>query len=767
MIERIGKSKFIGLLAFFAILFTIIPIEFFSLKAKAEETNVFEDGRFLKEEGDKYLRIMNVTKQGAEVLLYDKDSEISFYEYTPSEDNLIFDSYFAFATVPESFDDEDIPECISECLVFMTSGGPVSLYLSPDGRSCYLRDMTELYDGMLDGTYLYIPYVDSSTEIKVTEVPINVPVPTPPVAVEVYPSPTPPVIPSPIIINEITPRIDWRITQPPVEVTEVPWETPDEIVVETENWDEVTWIDSYEKLCECFYLRFEGVSWIEDAYVVDESAYKKYHNHERKPVADEVLCDPSVPDDLDKVNEARLNLFKNQKGKQFSNCELLFYADDVHDSNIGFTGIYVENGETVSATARLSTGKQAVEYFFQSIDWSRADNTGHDMFEVGPGYIRAKGDSSPEIVGDGGIADYLEYDIYIVPLEDGSIEAKGHVTVHGEGTEVLVYAIDAFATELQTDEEILEIEAFRKKRITEDCYYLTPGASGTDKYYTSPEPTVVEISGADVFSYITPGILSPGADGDPAVYITPGGTGEKTVIVEIPVECHPHHNDWPDDTDKEDRPEADSDTVYGYNSDEMTEADFIALMILFELMEDDNDGLSDNSGENSGNDDTAGEPVERADLSTMLDSHIMSIYASSELTESVGTHYADYMIDNDAKTAWVEGASGDGEGEYFTVKFDTEVELGGFIISNGYFKSSKLYDQNGKIDELLVEFDDGTFEKVELEDYSNSIINDSYSDMVIFEKYHKTKSVTFTIVSTYSGSKYSDTCVSEIGFLIK
>ena len=54
-----------------------------------------------------------------------------------------------------------------------------------------------------------------------------------------------------------------------------------------------------------------------------------------------------------------------------------------------------------------------------------------------------------------------------------------------------------------------------------------------------------------------------------------------------------------------------------------------------------------------------------------------------------------------------------------------------------------------------VEFEDGSVEYFELMDHG-------YDQIVFFDSPHWGKSITFTIESVYPGSRYSDTCISEI-----
>lgn len=180
--------------------------------------------------------------------------------------------------------------------------------------------------------------------------------------------------------------------------------------------------------------------------------------------------------------------------------------------------------------------------------------------------------------------------------------------------------------------------------------------------------------------------------------------------------------------------------------------------------------------EEKGYSDIAGK-YENIDLSDMeLDdipnSKIKSVTATSELEPGSGKYAPKNLIDNNSKTAWVEGISGEGVGETVTFEFYEAVPLAGFYIANGYFKSNDHYKQNGKVRWINVMLDDGTEEMFDLFEYglvagtTNFSVSDyAFSNYVRFGKVHVVKKVSFVIYSAEKGTKYDDICISEIGFL--
>ena len=134
---------------------------------------------------------------------------------------------------------------------------------------------------------------------------------------------------------------------------------------------------------------------------------------------------------------------------------------------------------------------------------------------------------------------------------------------------------------------------------------------------------------------------------------------------------------------------------------------------------------------------------------------VLTFYASSSLSEYGMTHSPDLAMDGDRTTGWVEGAAGQGEGEYLTIEFDDVYEIHGFTIYAGYQKSEDLYRKNSRPSAIQVVYDGGNSERYELADKNGG-------QEIELPAPVQTSSVTFVIDSVYSGSKYEDTVISEI-----
>ena len=135
-----------------------------------------------------------------------------------------------------------------------------------------------------------------------------------------------------------------------------------------------------------------------------------------------------------------------------------------------------------------------------------------------------------------------------------------------------------------------------------------------------------------------------------------------------------------------------------------------------------------------------------------VDSQIMT---SEKHINSTQDLQMESSIGTETTTAWVEGVSGTGEGEFVCFELDGSYTINGIKIWNGYQKSEDLYYKNARPQKLEVEFSDGTSERLKLQD------NVDGSQTFYFDG-RITSYVKISILSTYKGSKYEDTVMSEI-----
>jgi len=134
--------------------------------------------------------------------------------------------------------------------------------------------------------------------------------------------------------------------------------------------------------------------------------------------------------------------------------------------------------------------------------------------------------------------------------------------------------------------------------------------------------------------------------------------------------------------------------------------------------------------------------------------------ASSALPPQHGNRYdVKCAEDARARTAWVEGAAGDGVGEWveFTMKVGAPSDFSSVTVANGYQKSAESFKENGRVAELSLSVNDATIALLELKD----------SDRVQLLSFPGRKvkpgdRIRLTIAKVYPGAKYHDTALTEV-----
>lgn len=184
-----------------------------------------------------------------------------------------------------------------------------------------------------------------------------------------------------------------------------------------------------------------------------------------------------------------------------------------------------------------------------------------------------------------------------------------------------------------------------------------------------------------------------------------------------------------------------------------------------------------------------------------LDSFNIEVVCSSTLNNDPKYGISN-LFDNDIKTCWVEGVASDGSGsmddkidvccdqwrvlpfdscaEMFIVNFPfppRDIRISKIRIYNGYGKSEAFWKANNRIKRF----------GLDIYGYNGEIIHNDYTDNysykfqvmlkdtgwneIIFKDYLKDRDnisyisrMRFYILETYRGTKYNDTCISEIEF---
>ena len=125
---------------------------------------------------------------------------------------------------------------------------------------------------------------------------------------------------------------------------------------------------------------------------------------------------------------------------------------------------------------------------------------------------------------------------------------------------------------------------------------------------------------------------------------------------------------------------------------------------------------------------------------------------------------ADYGVrkafDGKQGTSWVEGEEGSGLGAWIKLDFGEEKEVVGLRVWGGDWYNSDAWQRANRPKELEILLDDGTKQTVKLED-------EMKVQRFTLDKPGKSSSVRIRIKSTYSGSTWLDTGISEIQVFAK
>ncbi|CAL8973802.1 hypothetical protein RHODGE_RHODGE_02973 [Rhodoplanes serenus] len=130
--------------------------------------------------------------------------------------------------------------------------------------------------------------------------------------------------------------------------------------------------------------------------------------------------------------------------------------------------------------------------------------------------------------------------------------------------------------------------------------------------------------------------------------------------------------------------------------------------------------------------------------------------ASSVLAPQLGNSYGvRNLFAGDPGAAWVEGAAGDGTGEWVTIAFDGERLVRQIIVHNGYQKSSDLFVKNGRVARLRLVFSSGETRSFTLQDRLGP-------QPLVLDRPVRAHWVQVVIDGTYRGTHYTDTAISKL-----
>lgn len=136
---------------------------------------------------------------------------------------------------------------------------------------------------------------------------------------------------------------------------------------------------------------------------------------------------------------------------------------------------------------------------------------------------------------------------------------------------------------------------------------------------------------------------------------------------------------------------------------------------------------------------------------------------SSELPGDADTAYygPNNLVDGNSETAWNEGASGAGVGEWAKFSASSLQHVTSVSIMGGfpkYYKDgSDVYQKNPRPKEITVSYEGGS------QSFTMQDLRGEFQTFT-FTKPVDTKWITITIDSVYTGRKYEDCCIAEVKF---
>ena len=93
-----------------------------------------------------------------------------------------------------------------------------------------------------------------------------------------------------------------------------------------------------------------------------------------------------------------------------------------------------------------------------------------------------------------------------------------------------------------------------------------------------------------------------------------------------------------------------------------------------------------------------------------------NVYASSHLIQKSMNYKVENVIDDNPSTAWIEGVSDDGIGQFIQFSSNNTFRVDKIDIINGFSKNQKTYMKNNRVKKVIIEFSDKSQQVYELED---------------------------------------------------
>ncbi|NPV02994.1 MAG: hypothetical protein HPY53_16595 [Brevinematales bacterium] len=172
--------------------------------------------------------------------------------------------------------------------------------------------------------------------------------------------------------------------------------------------------------------------------------------------------------------------------------------------------------------------------------------------------------------------------------------------------------------------------------------------------------------------------------------------------------------------------------------------------------------------------------TEEIHLGELIPAFAYKSFASSSTLKAQGanSYTVKNLIDGDLRTCWSEGVKGYGVGEWVEFEFHEDTTIDVIAIANGYLKNEYILEKNSSVwalDIYITTYDGDKhhetlyFDRPEFWQTSVETEEEVMHVCRLFwipEGFGGTsiKSIRFQIADVYHGTKYDDTCISEIFF---
>lgn len=140
-------------------------------------------------------------------------------------------------------------------------------------------------------------------------------------------------------------------------------------------------------------------------------------------------------------------------------------------------------------------------------------------------------------------------------------------------------------------------------------------------------------------------------------------------------------------------------------------------------------------------------------------SRVLTSSSSVRKSEKGNFYFPNFAFDNNAATAWCEGANGAGEGEWLQFDFGNEITLKQIKIMPGYFKNNEVWSKNNRVAAVTLEYSNG-------QTADGFRFADKMETQIINLDSVRTSRVKIIINEYFRGSSEADdTLISEVSFV--